>query len=49
MNANPRTLDEAFEEIEAEAQEMDPLPELDFRLTTNVNWDILADMGWDYE
>jgi hypothetical protein len=49
MNANPQTLDEALEELELEAEEMDPLPELDFRLTTTVNWDILEDMGWDYE
>jgi hypothetical protein len=49
MNANPKTLDEAFEELENEAEEMEPLPELDFKRTTVVDWEILGDMGLDYE
>jgi hypothetical protein len=49
MNANPQTLDQALEELENEADELEPLPELDFRSTRNVNWEILEDMGVAYD
>jgi hypothetical protein len=48
MNANPQTLDEAWEELENEIEEVEPLSELDFRRQV-MDWTVLGDMGVDYE
>jgi hypothetical protein len=49
MNPIPQTLDQALEELEDEAEDYEPLSELDFRRMNDVSWDILSDMGLDYE
>lgn len=47
MNANPQSLDEALEELDNEAEEVEPLEALDFR-RLHIKWDILEDMGVDF-